>query len=192
MKVIVGSKNISKENSIKIALNNLHIDEYTIKSYSTESFVSSKPIDDDTLKGAINRNNNLLKYCQENNIDFDLLISIEGGYEQIDDFYFIVTYASIIDTNGNNYIGKSQGLQITKEMFEWIKQGKSLNRVIEEILGNESNKKRDGISGFLTNGYYQRDIFDSSAVISAMQSFLNNNKNYKILDKKIKWSSILI
>lgn len=49
----------------------------------------------------------MFKYCIDNDISFDLLISIEGGYEQIGDYYFIVTYASIVDLNGNEYFGKS-------------------------------------------------------------------------------------
>lgn len=71
------------------------------------SQVSSKPINEETLIGAQNRNKNLYKYCQENNIDFDLLISIESGYEQVNNIYFIVTYASIIDNKNNDFLKKS-------------------------------------------------------------------------------------
>ena len=126
----------------------------------------------------------LENYCIKNDISFDLLISIEGGYEQIDDTYFIVTYASILDSNGNEFIGKSSGLQITENMFNYVKDGKSLNKVIESILGSNSNKKDNGITGYLTNGYYRRNIFESSAVISAMQTLLNFKSNYKKLEKK--------
>lgn len=47
--------------------------------------------------GTRNRNKNLYNYCMENDFLFDLLISIEGEYEQMDDTYFIVIYASILD-----------------------------------------------------------------------------------------------
>ena len=127
----------------------------------------------------------VIDYCRENNILFDLLISIEGGYEQIDNTYFIVTYASIVDQNGNEFIGKSTGLQITENMFDYVKEGKSLNKVIESIINSSSNKKGNGITGYLTNGYYRRDIFESSAVISAMQTLLNFESTYKKLEKKI-------
>lgn len=72
------------------------------------SQVSSKPINEETLIGAQNRNKNLYKYCQENNIDFDLLIRIESGYEQVNNIYFIVTYASIIDNKNNDFLKKSE------------------------------------------------------------------------------------
>ena len=185
MKIVLGSKNVSKQRSILIAMSELGFDDISITTIDANSLVSSKPINDETLIGARNRNKNLYDYCRENNISFDLLISIEGGYEQIDNTYFIVTYASILDQNGNEFIGKSSGLQITERMFNYVKDGKSLNKVIESILGNSSNKKDNGITGYLTTGYYRRDIFESSAVISAMETLLNFKSNYKKLDKKI-------
>lgn len=185
MKIVLGSTNISKQRSVQIAMDELGFDDISIIPVNVNSLVSSKPINDETLIGAKNRNKGLYSYCMENDISFDLLISIEDGYEQIDNTYFIVTYASILDQNGNEFIGKSSGLQITERMFNYVKNGKSLNKVIESILGNNSNKKDNGITGYLTTGYYRRDKFDSLAVTSAMQSFLNFKSNYKKLEKKI-------
>ena len=183
MKIVLGSKNKSKKEAIEIALKSLNISNYEIESLEVPSNVSSKPIDSETLIGAHNRNQEVMKYCLKNNLDYDLLISIEWGYEQVDDYYFIVTYASIIDKEGNEFIGKSQGLQITKNMFNWVKSGYSLNRVIEEMLDNKENKKSNGISGYLTDGYYYRSVFDSTSIISAYE-FMNNSKtSYKELEK---------
>ena len=186
MEIILGSNNISKKNSIILALNELNIIDYEITCVGIDSNVSSKPINEETLIGALNRNYNLLHYCEKNNITFDLLISIEGGYEQVLDNYFIVTYASIMDNNGESFVGKSQGLQISKEMFDWVKSGKSLNKVIELIESCTENKKENGISGYLTNSYYKRSLFDSSAVISALVTLLNQEKKYKELNKKLR------
>ena len=186
MKIVLGSKNVSKQRSILIAMSELGFDDISITTIDANSLVSSKPINDETLIGARNRNKNLYDYCRENNISFDLLISIEGGYEQIDNTYFIVTYASIVNQSGDEFIGKSTGLQITENMFDYVKAGKSLNKVIESIINSSSNKKDNGITGYLTNGYYRRDKFESSAVISAMQTLLNFKSTYKKLEKKYK------
>lgn len=118
------------------------------------------------------------------------MISIEGGYEQVSDYYFLVTYASVVDSHGNEYFGKSQGLQITKAMFDWVKEGKSLNKVIEEILNNKDNKKKNGISGYLTNGYYYRSYFDRAAIISAIQFMHNSNKTYEDIEKNLQMKKI--
>ena len=184
MKIILGSTNQSKQNSIAIALESLGIDDYEIECISVSSDVSSKPLDDDTLKGARNRNQNLLQYLDKNSIDFDLVISIEGGYEEICDKYFIVTYASIVDHKRCEYLGKSIGLEITPAMFEWVRNGNSLNKVIESIIGNDNNKKKNGISGYLTDGLYKRDLFDSGAVQSALIK-MNSSVNYDNLEKEI-------
>ncbi len=185
IKIILGSKNNSKKEAIQLAFNQLNITDLSITMLDVDSHVSSKPINDETLVGAHNRNKELFEYCKNNNIDFDLLISIEGGYEQIQSYYFIVTYASVMDSYGNEYFGKSQGLQITKAMFDWIKEGKSLNKVIEAILNSKDNKKLNGISGYLTNGYYYRSNFDSTAVISAIQ-FMQNTSEYIVLENNLK------
>lgn len=113
------------------------------------------------------------------------MISIEGGYEKVGDAYFIVTYASVRDINGGEYFGKSMGLQITKNMYEWVKAGKSLNSLIEKIELNQCNKKENGITGYLTSGLYKRDIVDKEAVISAFKVMENYNTKYKALEKLI-------
>lgn len=190
MKIILGSNNESKKMAIELALNSLNINDYEIVSIEAPSHVSSKPIDAETLLGAHNRNQEVMKYSLQNNLAYDLLISIEGGYEQVGDFYFIVTYASVIDKEGNEFIGKSQGLQITKDMFEWVKSGRSLNQVIEEILGNKENKKANGISGYLTDGYYYRSFFDSTAIISAFEVMKNRGTTYEELGRKLKAKQI--
>lgn len=101
------------------------------------------------------------------------------------DAYFIVTYASVRDINGGEYFGKSMGLQITKNMYEWVKAGKSLNSLIEKIELNQCNKKENGITGYLTSGLYKRDIVDKEAVISAFKVMKNYNTKYKALEKLI-------
>ena len=71
-------------------------------------------------------------------------------------------------------------------MFEWVKSGQSLNKVIEDILNNKENKKGNGISGYLTDGYYYRSIFDSTAVISAYEVLNNYKTLYEKLERKIE------
>ena len=97
------------------------------------SQVSSKPINEETLIGAQNRNKNLYKYCQENNTDFDLLISIEGGYEQVNNMYFIVTYASIIDNKNNDFL-KKPGISLENINLEIDISDLKLNHKIKNYL----------------------------------------------------------
>lgn len=184
MKIIVGSSNMSKLRSVKKAIERLNIKDVEIVCIPVESMVSSKPLNEETLKGALNRNNNLYQHCINNDIDFDMLISIEGGYEQVFNNYFITTYACVTTRDGESYVGKSNGLQISKKMYEYVKSGKSINKVIEGLSGTSQNKKDNGISGFLTNGFFRRDEFDMDAVMCALETYLNK-ENYNKIDDAI-------
>lgn len=184
LKVLLGSNNESKINSIKEAFRVIDKNDIMIDSLAVPSHVGSRPLNDDTLLGAQNRNKELYNYCMENSIDFDLLISIEGGYEQIGNSYFLVTYAAILNKDGQEFLGKSQGLQITQKMYEYVKSDKSLNKIIESIINNKENKKKNGITGFLTNGYYFRSFFDSTAVVSALEYMLNQDR-YEQMERRL-------
>lgn len=83
MNILIGSKNVSKERSIKLALNELGYTCVNTKMIEVNSLVSSKPLNEETLIGVQNRNANLYNYAISNNISFDYLISIEGGYEKV-------------------------------------------------------------------------------------------------------------
>lgn len=69
-------------------------------------------------------------------------------------------------------------------MFEWVQNGKSLNAVIESIIGTNGNKTKSGITGYLLNGKYSRDEFDAVAVMMALTS-MKNNELYLKLEEKI-------
>ena len=184
MDIVLGSKNDSKKRSIEIALTELGITDYTISCIDVPSRVSSRPINEEILLGAQNRNIALINYCQKQQIDYDLLISIEGGYEQIENKYFIVTYADVFTKDWQRYTGKSKGLPISKKMFEWVQNGKSLNAVIESIISTNGNKTKSGITGYLSNGRYSRDEFDADAVMMALTS-MKNNELYLKLEEKV-------
>lgn len=69
-------------------------------------------------------------------------------------------------------------------MFNCVKNGKSINKIIESISNVTSNKKDNGITGFLTNGYFKRDEFDMNAVLCALETYYNQDK-YRDIDGKI-------
>ncbi len=186
MKILLGSKNPAKKNAVDMALTKLGIQDYNIISVDVPSNTSSKPIGYEIIRGAENRNLALREYALENEIDYDYLCSIEGGYS-IDEngLPFVVTYCVSEDKFGKKSTGKSLGIRLSKTMFDYIKSGGSLNKVIEEILGNSNNKQHLGITGYLTNGLYNREYVDSEAVISAFISFVYS-KQREELDEHIK------
>lgn len=150
------------------------------------SQVSSKPINEETLIGAQNRNKNLYKYCQENNIDFDLLISIESGYEQVNNIYFIVTYASIIDNKNNDFLKKS-GISLEDINLEINISDLKLNHKIKNYLLfilNTYHKELNQTSFWQENmqKYKEKLIFEMEyKYIMDFLSYLNEDEIRKLL-----------
>lgn len=190
MKILLGSKNPSKRKSLELALKELGIEEYEIVCYGVPSFVDERPIGCEIIRGADNRNQGLKKIAQQEQIAYDYLCSIEGGYTVDENgLPFIVTYCIVEDSNGKKSTGKSLGLRLTKEMFDYVKSGKSLNKLIEEIVGSENNKQNGGITAYLTNNLLSREKVDKDAVISSFASFIFSEQrkelNEKVKEKKI-------
>lgn len=173
MIIILTSKNPSKKRSLEFALKELGIIDYEIICISSDSKVSSKPIGIEIIRGAENRNKSALEYASKNNIIFDYLCSIEGGYT-IDEMghYFITTYSVVEDNKGKLSTGQAIGLRIRKDMFDYIKSGKSLNELIEKISNKKSNKENDGITGFLSNGLITRDKMEKDSIVTAFIPFI--------------------
>ena len=173
MIILLGSKNPSKQKALELALEELQINDYKILSYDVPSGVDSKPIGFEMIRGADNRNQALKEIAIKNNINYDYLCSIEGGYS-IDEngLPFIVTNCIVEDNTGKKSTGKSLGLRLTKEMYEYIRNGKSLNKVIESITGESNKKQNGGITDYLTNGLFSREKVDKDAVISSFIPFI--------------------
>lgn len=186
MKILLGSKNPSKKKALEIALKMLGFDGYEIISYNAPSNTNSKPIGYEIIRGAENRNFILKEYAVNNEIEYDFLCSIEGGFSLDENGYpFVVTYCITEDKFGKKSTGKSLGVRLTKGMFDYLKNGGSLNKAIENIIQTENNKQSLGIIGYLTNGLYNREKVDSEAVISSLIPFVYRKQRDQ-LDQYIK------
>ena len=173
MKILLGSKNPSKRNAVEIALNKLGIEGYEIIPYDVPSETNSKPIGFEIIWGAENWNLNLKEIAIKEGIEYDYLCSIEGGFSLDENgLPFVVTYCVMEDQAGKKSTGKSLGIRLTKVMFDFLKNGGSLNKVIGEITNTENNKQSLGIMGYLTNGLYDRETVDSESVISSLIPFI--------------------
>ena len=149
--------------------------------YSKESTASYHNYVDEIVNERVNN------FLLNNKEKIIVLIDSFLGEDINKTVFFNKSYFKVLivpDKNGNEFIGKSQGLHISKAMFIYVKSGKSLNKVIEELINVNENKKTNGISGYLTNGYYYRSYFDSSSIISAFK-MMNNIEIYNALERKL-------
>ena len=177
--------NPSKKNAVSVALEEVGVKSFEIECFNVDSGVSSKPVGMEIIQGIDNRNYDLYKKASSEHLDYDYICSIEGGFElDQSNQHFVITYCGIVDREGTVYYGKSSGFPISKDMFEYVKSGNSLNKVIEEINGSENNKQGLGITGFLSDGLIIREKFDAQAVLSAIMQIVFDD-NYQDIDDNI-------
>ncbi|KKQ93520.1 MAG: putative non-canonical purine NTP phosphatase [candidate division CPR2 bacterium GW2011_GWC2_39_10] len=189
MKIILGSENPAKKKAVELALEELGVPRIEIACVDSGSSVSSKPIGFEIIRGAENRNKASKDYAKVKALDYDYLCAIEGGFSLDENgLPFVVTYAIVEDKNGKKSTGKSLGLRLQKEVFDFIKSGGSVNEVIGSLTNSKKNKHDQGVTGFLTNGLMKRDIFDKDAVISAFVPFIFKKERENLLGviKKLK------
>lgn len=145
------------------------------------SNTNDKPIGYEIIRGTENRNLGLKEYAINNKITYDYLCAIEGGFSVDENgLPFVVTYCIVEDKNGKKSTGKSLGIRLSKIMFDYLKNGGSLNKAIEEITQTEANKQSLGIMGYLTDGLFNRAMIDSEAVISSLIPFVYKEKREKL------------
>jgi len=189
MNILLGSENPSKKRAVELALVELGMKDYNIICLSSESDVPSKPIGYEIIRGADNRNRNSKIYADKNDINYEFLCAIEGGFSLDENgIPFVVTYCIVQASSGKKSTGKSLGIRLSKEMFDYIKNGGSLNQLIEEINEDTDNKSKSGITGYLSNGIYDRDIMDKDAVVSAFIPFQYKKERDALNEKILKLS----
>lgn len=128
MKVIVGSKNRDKINIVLKALSELHLD-INVDGVGVDSEISNQPLDKEATKnGAINRARNAKKTVPE----AEFWIGLEGGLHDYGEGYHLVTFACLIDTNGNEFVGTGKEIQLPEEVSYKVKNGEWFGDVIRD------------------------------------------------------------
>ena len=173
MKIFLGTKSLAKKKAVEIALNKLGINDNIIDGYKALSNVRDNPINEETKIGAINRNISLKQYCKNNNLTYDLLISIEAGYTKEEDNYYLDTYTCVTKDN-RDYIEMGPRLKITKTIFEYVEKQNMLHELINDILGYQSI---NGVIGFLTDDVIKRSDLEAYSVMKALSSALKIKNN---------------
>lgn len=160
MNIVIGTKSESKINALKKSLEILNIKDYNIIPVKAKSNVRDNPINEEIKQGAENRNNFIKEYCENNNIDYDVLISIEAGYTNEGENYYLETFANAIYKN-QQYWSQSPRLKITKNIFEYVYEQNMLHEIINEILDKEYI---NGFIGFVTKDEVKREDIDAYAM----------------------------
>ena len=173
MRVLVGSKNSSKIDGVKIAFEKF-FDNVEAIGVDVDSEVSSQPVNGDTMLGAKNRVKNLKAYAVENSVEADYYVAVESGLMDMYGDPAIINACYLEDSDGVVSYGYSAGFPIPNGKFEDIKT-KGLATVVDDTFHIEHTNGpvvKGGIH-MLTNGAMGRIEFAINSTVMALTRILH-------------------
>lgn len=171
MKVLIGTKNPGKVEGAKRALEH-YFDNVEIIGVKADSNVSEQPIGVETLKGAENRVDNLIKYAKANNIQADLFMAVESGMTSELGFWSITNIAVIKNAKGEKGVGASSSFPVPNKHIETIKT-QTLGIVMDTIFNESDLHNSTGGIGLLTKEVFSRIDLTEQAFVMALTPFIN-------------------
>ena len=172
MKILVGSKNPVKVEGAKNAFE-LYFQNVEVEGVSVSSGVPEQPVNEEIYLGAKNRALNLMEYAKNNNIEADYFAAVESGMTNMYGKYLITNIAVIIDKNGYESFGTSEGFPVPNKYIEEIKE-KTLSSVMTKLSNVDEIGKKYGGVYFLTKKTTRADL-SRNAFIMALTQFVNGD-----------------
>lgn len=168
MLVAVGSTNPAKIEAVRSAVQKLWKDA-EVKGTFADSAVSLQPKgDEEAIHGAINRAKNALKRL---NADFG--IGLEGTVVENEHAMFLCGWVAAVDRQGKLGLACTSKIELPKRVAEEIHKGKELGPIMDELIGENDTKKKQGAVGILTNNLVVRSKVFEQAVLLALAKFIN-------------------
>ena len=169
MKILIGTKNPGKIEAAKRAFMK-YFDDVEVEGIKVSSDVPDEPLNEDILKGAKNRVNNLKAYAKENGLEADYFVSSESGItNKRCDNWIVFNSACVESKEGYQSIGVSQGFAIPKKYEDEVIDtdlGKVMDKVFE---ATDLGKTKGGIS-LLTKDVRSRiDIVEEAFIMALIQ-----------------------
>jgi len=161
--VNVGSENPSKIRAVEKVFSQIFKFNIIVKGVKVDPQVPPQPLEEETIKGAINRAKKAL-----GNGDYG--VGIEAGLfwnEEVKE-YFDKAFCAIVDEYGHITYGYSGGFVYPPQVIEMVKKGMEVGEAIEILSEIKDIKKKMGAIGFLSKGLIERADFNAQAVLMAM------------------------
>jgi len=168
MKIALGSISEDKKKILTDVFLEFNINP-DIVGVEIDPLIADQPLDEEMIiKGAFNRAKGALSRVR----DCDFSIGLEGGLSLVEDNYFLVCVAIIMDNEGRKYIGLSSKLSLPKEVSERVKQGEQFGQVIREF-GKDNRKNRDILP--VITSLIKRDVAFKEAITNSYLIYKNKN-----------------
>jgi inosine/xanthosine triphosphatase len=168
-KIVVGSKNPIKINSVKHIIKKVW-PKADVVGIDVESLISSQPRSDkEMIIGAKNRALAALEKTRA-----DLGIGIEGGVVNTSFGMFLTGWAVAVDKKGKMGLGSGGRILLPKKIAIRVRGGKELGEVADAFFKRKNLKQKEGTIGVLTKNLLTRTSSDEQMIIRALSSFISS------------------
>ncbi len=174
MKILVGSKNPVKIDAVREAFGK-YFDKFEVVGLNVESGVSAQPVNSETPEGAKNRAKALKHKNENENLNADFFVGIEGGLVEFYNIWFTLGFICIIDNQGKAGYGTSPLFELPKTINDKLLKGIELGDVIDKLTGENNTKQDGGAIGYFTNGIMDRKELYVPGLITAIIPFLHKD-----------------
>lgn len=185
MHIAVGSTNIVKINAVKIAVAHIWPDA-VVTGFETESGVSEQPRSDlETKTGSMNRAIQALNILEQTGgVDLfgkdnlRLGVGLEGGVDETADGLVNVVWCSVVDPEENIFSSSGARFVLPETIAKEIRGGKEMGPVMDFLMDDVDTKKKQGMIGTVTRGFYNRT--DEYASIARLTIGLWYGRNWEV------------
>ena len=172
--VLIGSENRVKIESARQGFSKF-FKPVDVKGLRVDSGVSAQPFDEDTFTGAKNRAEYVKRINDEQSLDADFFVGIEGGVLQLHKRWFQFTVIYIVDPQHRESFSTTGLYELPDWIVEKLLAGIELSHIIDELMQDSNTKEKQSASGFFTNGAVNRLQNYTQAVTFALIPFLQDN-----------------
>ena len=172
MRVLVGSANPVKIAAVRDAFEP-YFPGAVVEGIEASSGVPAQPVGEETFAGAENRARTLQAFNDEQGLEAEFCVGLEGGIAQYHDRWFAFGVICIADATGRLGFGVSPLFELPPGVVDDLLGGSELGHVMDRLAGEHNTKQRGGAVGILTGGRITRRELYAQGVAMALIPFLN-------------------
>lgn len=173
-KILIGSENSVKIESVRQSFSKF-FKPVDVKGLRVDSGVPAQPFNEDTFAGAKNRAEQVKRINDEQSLNANFFVGIEGGVLQLHNRWFQFTVIHILDQQHRESVGTTGLYELPDWLVEKLLVGIELGHIIDELTGDFNTREKQSASGFFTKGAVDRLQNYTQAVTFALIPFLQDN-----------------
>ena len=173
-KVLIGSENRVKIESTRQSFSRF-FKPVEIHGLPADSGVSAQPFNEDTFTGAKNRAEHVRRINDEQSLNANFFVGIEGGVLQLHNKYFQFTVIYILDQQHRESFGTTGMYELPNWITKKLLAGNELSPIIDKLAQDSNTREKQSASGFFTNGAVDRLQNYTQAITFALIPFLQEN-----------------